>query len=66
MLVFKDCNYRQYCKETCKSMEMSIRLNTEYKSCAMSTSDEQGGISYLETNKGRGEAEAKILNKVVI
>lgn len=47
-------------------MEMSIRLNTEYKSCAMSTSDEQGGISYLETNKGRGEAEAKILNKVVI
>lgn len=50
-----------------KSMEMSIRLNAEYKRCAMSTtSDEQRKIGYLETNEGRGEAQVKILNKIVI
>lgn len=64
--MFKACDYRQYCKQTCKPMEMSIRMNAGCKSCAMSTSDEQTRISCLETNRGRGEAEARVLNKVVI
>lgn len=47
-------------------MEMSIRLNAEYKRAMSTTRDEQRKIGYLETNEGRGEAQVKILNKIVI